>query len=125
MSGILQGGSVVTGVLIGGISGATDYPGIDKPGGDGGLEVLNFFAGFINAIKLTNEVMSKLENTKKSIDCGVRRDVTVCFRPGPPPSDVIVSLASNAWLKKDSQISCTTFSITGTRGCGRCLECHK
>jgi hypothetical protein len=122
MSGILHGGSIVTGMLI---SSTPDYPGIDKPGGDGGLEVLNFFAGFINSIRLTNETMLKIDNIRKSIDCGVKTDVTVCFRPGPPPSDVTVSLASMAWTKKDSQISCTSFPITGTRGCGRCLECHK
>ena len=88
------------------------------------VDIFNDMLSFFGSIPRANETLAIVDGMRASIPCGVKRSVTICFRPGSPPTDVTVNLADGAWTKPHSGLSCPmTYEITGYQGC-ECMRCH-
>ena len=95
------------------------YPGVPTPNVGDFVEVINNFLNFYNAINLSNQAMSQLNRLRYDVPCGEKRLATVCFNPGPPPSNLSVFLGRHQLTALGT--SCITFTIEGAKMCP-CLD---
>lgn len=95
--------------------GLSAYPGVPTPNASDFFEVLQTFLSFYHAVNLTNEAMSKIDAARASLPCGQRKRITLCFNPGPPPSNVQVYETVGAIHSESS--SCTVLEVSGSNCC--------
>ncbi|NVN90284.1 MAG: RHS repeat-associated core domain-containing protein [Desulfuromonadales bacterium] len=104
-------------------NGWTGYPGVGIDC-SGWADVANFFNDFFSSTKLANEAYAKISKIRKTIPCNAKRNVTICFIPGSPPSNLSVAIGDGAYTSPNS-FKCTVIEVTGNKDCNRCSECHK
>ncbi len=95
--------------------GLSAYPGVPTPNASDFFEVLQTFLSFYHAVNLTNEAMSKIDAARAGLPCGQRKRITLCFNPGPPPSNVQVYDTVGAIHSENS--SCTVLEVSGSNCC--------